>query len=121
MPVTYQIADAVLTFTTVGDVDYADGLAVLTDGLSRYADSQPAIPRVLFDLTLSTEDRSSDELQGIAQLVSRRLPRARIALVVRSSLHFGLARVFAAFADEDASAINVFRDMAQAQAWLKAR
>ena len=120
MPISYTMDDSALTFTTVGDVDFAEGLAVLNDGMCRYEQSKPAQIRVLFDLTQSTENRSGEELKYICHVVTQKLPGARIALVVRSDLLYGLSRMFSAMAYGKVSDSQVFRSMTEAQAWLLA-
>lgn len=119
MPLSYQIEDGLLLYTTVGGVDYQHGLAVLSAGLAQYAGTKPAPPMVLFDLTRSTENRSNGELQGIAAVVARQLPGARIALAVGSDFHYGLSRMFAAHLDDAVEAIKVFRDPSAARSWLR--
>jgi hypothetical protein len=118
MSLTYGIEHDVLTVKTVGVVDFAEGFAVFQRGLQAYSECAPALPRILFDLVESEENRTADELKNIAIMVGERFPGARIAIVVRSDLLYGLSRMFAVFVEPKVSAIKIFRDLPTAQRWL---
>jgi hypothetical protein len=62
-------------------------------------------------------EASTDFLKALAkQTVFAR--GTRRAYVVTSDLHFGLARMLAAYAEAEGSEIGVFRTMEEAEGWL---
>lgn len=119
MPLTYRIDDGLLTFTTIGDVEFSAGMKVLLEGLSQYATSGAQRPRILFDLEQSIENRSAADLRSIAVVVGQNVPSARIACLVASDLHYGLSRMFGVYLGDDGMVMRVFyRDRAKAMVWL---
>ncbi len=118
MPIQYEIVDNILHVTTEGEVEFTEGLSTLTTGLNIYRDTKPQIPRILFNLINSTEDRSTDELKGIAAIVGQQINKPRIAIVVRSNLHYGLSRMFAVYVDKNVEDIKIFRELKDACDWL---
>jgi len=46
-------------------------LAAFTHGLKQYRDTHPLRPCILFDIRLSKENRSANELKGVAVMVSQ--------------------------------------------------
>lgn len=79
--------------------------------------------RVLWDLRTATFSPSASEIQELAEFVKRgsalRAP-SRSAFVVAGDLEFGLVRVFGAYREERGVEVAVFRDLAEAAAWLAA-
>ncbi len=118
MPIRYAIEQQRLTITAEGHVDFEEGLAVFTNGLTKYNDSQPLRPCILIDIRLSKENRSADELKGIAAMVSQQVKNARIAIVVESELLYGLSRMFAVYVSRDAAVIKIFSEEVTALQWL---
>ena len=105
MPIRYEIEPGTLHFHFEGDADFEETLRVVRDGLVRAGDevrSRAAEPfDLLFDKRGSAENRSADQLRRLADLVGdhgETLTR-RAAIVVGDAFHFGLGRMFAAFAD----------------------
>ena len=75
---------------------------------------------MLFDLTLLTAAPHRDEVQRIADYVQRQAnhrPRGPVAIIAPDAALFGLARMYAAFADPGLP-LRVFRDAADAEQWL---
>ena len=46
-------------------------------------------------------------------------PTAVVAFIAESDLHFGLCRVYSAWADEDARSLGVFRTEEEAKRWAR--
>lgn len=120
MSVSFSLNDGVGVFTTVGDVDYEAGLRVLEEGMQEIrASGSP--PVLLFDLTQSTENRSREELQMMAVFIHERLPHAKLAMLVKGDLYYGISRMFGSFAESYDLETCVFREMDDALVWCLAR
>lgn len=124
MPIRFQLRDDVLSFVTVGDVDYEAGLGVLEQGIEE-ARRAVADRRwdVVFDIRESAENRSKDELVGVAAFVASHpdVLSGRCAVVASDPFHFGLARMFSAHAESLGIEALVTRDVRAALDWLAAR
>jgi hypothetical protein len=74
--------------------------------------------RQLCDLRTVTKITTSvDTLRSLAQ-TSIFLPGARRAFVVGREVDFGLARLFQTYSEVEGGTVEVFRNMADAEAWL---
>lgn len=120
MGVSFQLEEEILRFTTVGGVDYVEGIAVLQKGFAEAAGAG-ARRHVLFDIRESTENRSSEELRNIAEALSpfRDRMTGLVAIVVSKPVYFGTGRQFAVYADKYDITVNVFREVAEAEAWFR--
>ena len=121
MALTHELADGVLRFTTTGDVEYRDGLSVLTEGLASAAATPLAGGwHLLFDIRHSTEDRSPDELRGIAAIITahRTSLSGNCAVVASDPLHYGLARMFGVFMEGLGFNASVFDTTEDTVAWF---
>ena len=107
-----------LAFVTVGDVDYAEGLKVLSEGLDLYAAKKPNPARVLFDIRRSTENRGSDEIRGIVEVVTQRMGPARVVVVASTPLLFGMSRMLTAYLGIRGVEAAVFQEPEDAVRWL---
>ena len=73
----------------------------------------------LWDFQESGFDFSQDEVLDIAAYASAGDIRpAKVAMLVREDLSFGVSRIYEAFRNTDLTEINVFRDKTEALAWL---
>jgi hypothetical protein len=89
------------------------------DRLEQDPDRPPRL-HVLLELTGLVTVPRSDELQDVARRISR-LAGLRFgvcAILVDRDLVFGIARIFAAFAEGRFEAVQVFKSAAAAEAWL---
>jgi len=68
MSLTYTIRDRILCFETIGDVDFDEGLSVMSKGASEYRERLSGKARLVFDLRQSTENRDAAEIRGIADV-----------------------------------------------------
>ncbi len=124
MPIRYEIEPRMLRFCTEGDVAYDETMHVLRDGLTRGEDairSGSAAPfDLLFDVRESLENRSAEELRQMADLVAERsgILSGRAAVVASDVLHFGLGRMFGAYADARQIEVRVFYSLEEAESWL---
>ena len=121
MSLTFELRDGALRFVTVGDVDYATGLAVLRAGFGAAADAGPGKRwGLVFDIRSSSEDRNPDELRGIAAVIAghRQLLTGRCSVLATDPLHYGLARMFGVFLETLGLESAAFRNPADAEAWL---
>lgn len=75
------------------------------------------------DRELDTRKMSMPELQALSRFIGRwghRLGSGRWAVVMSREIDFGNARQWAAFTENEAPpTIQVFRDMAKAEAWIQ--
>ncbi len=121
MPLDYDIRSGVIWFVTEGDVDYEDGLETLGTAI-REAARRDADQRwdVIFDIRLSSEQRSADELRGIADFVAghKAVLSGRCAVVAGDAFHFGLGRMFSAYSESNGVEALVARDVGSATSWL---
>ena len=125
MPITYEIQPNLIRYLTEGDVEYADGLRTLQEGLRRareIAESDTSGKfHVLFDVRRSTENRSGDELKRIAEVLGEHTSflSGRAAVVAADAFHVGLARIFGAYADGQQIEVRVFEALEEAESWLQ--
>jgi len=80
MPMSFDLQEGALWFRTWDDVVYDEGIAVLERGLEAalQASAQRRWP-VVFDIRESRENRSADELRGIAEFVAAHDGEALVA------------------------------------------
>jgi hypothetical protein len=83
----------------------------------------PATLDVLVDLRESPPLPESAQLRTLAGELRRFGPALRwgaCALVASSDSHYGMSRMFAVYAESAFEAVQVFRELAEAEAWLSA-
>ena len=118
MPINFHINDEIRIFTTIGDVEYQEGLNVLKEGLQGTKASETVL--ILFDIRQSREKRTHDEIRDIAQFLKPFISgKAKIALLVDRDLYYGLSRMFMSYVEEDAIEARVFKEYDDALSWLK--
>lgn len=119
MGIAFDLSGRVLRFTTTGDVEYADGAAVLRAGFVAAA-AAGGRWHLLFDIRASEENRSGDEMRAVAALVAARrdVLTGRCVLVADDPLRYGLARMAAVYYDSLGFESMVCRSLADAEAWL---
>lgn len=119
MGISFELKDRTIRFVTVGDVDFAAGLQVLEAALATAAE-QGSGWGLLFDIRSSSENRSADELRGVAEVIARHRDAlsGQCAILAADPLHYGLARMFGVFAESLGLTAMVFRTEAEALAWL---
>jgi len=120
MPVSFTLSDGIGIFTTVGDVDFEEGLDILEKGMDAvHKSGQPHV--LLFDFSQSAENRSAEELHTISMFIQERLPRAHLAMVAQQDLYYGISRMFSSFAESLSLDSRAFRNRDEAIDWCNAR
>jgi hypothetical protein len=124
MPVTYNIdAEKAIIYTKcIGDV-------MLQEVLEHFQtlEHDPACPEhvdVLLDLSLQTSLPRSDQLREVAHKIGsirRRVQFGFCAIVACTNALFGMLRMFQVFTEGLFREAEVFRSVADAQAWLDRR
>jgi hypothetical protein len=124
MPVSYQIDAAAGRVRTrcYGDVTLAEALdhfrALGVDPAT------PLRPDLLVDLRETNSLPETDQLRSIAKEVARlraKLQWGACAIVASRDAVFGISRMFAVYTEDFFSAVHVFRELAEAEAWLEER
>ncbi len=124
MPLSHALDGRTVWITTVGDVQFDDGIAALGRALDDARRSDPdAAWDIVFDVRRSSESRSSGELQGIAAFVAENagVLSGRLAVVAGDDFHFGLSRMFQAYCEQRGLTPTVVRDPDAARDWLESQ
>lgn len=124
MPITYQIDHSTGVIRTS-----CSGVVTLDDVLGHFRalESDPECPPrldVLLDFSEWTSEAKGAELRAAGDAVgsvSHRVQFGACAIVAPADLRFGMARMFEVFADAWFDAIQVFRTVAAAEAWLSSQ
>jgi hypothetical protein len=109
-----------IVYTTVTGELTLEEIAADIAGLTSDPSFRPDMPR-LFDLRGVTKLLTADEMARLAQTLrsSPGSKPSRRALLVGSDLSFGMFRMFTALADGGDVENRVFRDEAEARAWVE--
>lgn len=120
MQVDLQIdhSHRVVTLTVTGELS-DDGLL----GLGDLIEKNPAItPEFSMLIDLRGSSGKSVTAAGVRAMAARRLalpPESRRAVVVPSTLGYGMARMYELLRGDGAGAPRVFTDLDQAQRWVR--
>ena len=118
MPIEFRVNDGIGVFTTIGNIDYQEGMTILKEGLEKIELLDRVL--ILFDLRQSQENRSPDEIREIAKFIKLRISKkVKIALVATHDFYYGLSSVFAAYVDHVGIDAQVFKNINDALSWLK--
>jgi len=117
---TKDRVDGIIRTTITGEISLGDALA----DMARRADDPSYDPQMptLVDLREAHSNMTADEVVSLTQTIKNNPQRAgggRRALLVNTALMRGLARMFAAFAEDGPVHYQLFDDEAKARAWLK--
>jgi len=118
MPCSYRIEGDLLYLLAEGHYELEDFEKLVHRALADPACPDPAT--LLVDARRAEVNPSTGDLRDSARFVGslgRRI-RPRLALVVERDLHFGLGRMFAAFAERHGLNLGAFRDLDEARGWL---
>ena len=119
MPVAYTFAaEREVTMLARGDVTFAD-VAVILDELLDDPRIEPGT-QILVDCRGVTNTPSTPELRMIARDLAPLHERGveRIAVCAESNFVYGVARMFAVFAEVFGLHVAAFREMREARDWL---
>jgi len=115
--VGYQLSGRHLLVRIEGDYATEELRRAVTSGLDELGQGARAL--VLLDARATTARHSSSEIRELGMSVGTLPPRIeRIAIVVSSDVHFGLARMGSMFAGDLGASSDVFRDIAEARSFL---
>jgi hypothetical protein len=70
MALVYRLENRCIVLVSQGHVEYEEGLQVFSAAIAQAQTSQFASWHILFDIMASEEDRSEEELRGIATFVA---------------------------------------------------
>lgn len=115
-------ADGVVRVRFSENVTLADALEMLRAVAADPA--LPAAPDMLVDLRNAPPLPDSAHLRSIVGTLERLAPALRFgacALVASSDPHYGMSRIFAVYAERTFEAVQTFRELPDAEAWLRAR
>ena len=124
MPVRFEREKSLLRIILEGDVTFEDMYAGV-DEIYATAE-QPTM--VLWDSRAANANPTVDDAAGLMKSFSeyavekgKDRENSRVALLSPANLHFGMARMSTAYAEQNNAAYNmqVFREEADAMAWLK--
>ena len=120
MSVTYEVDGSTIALRLRGEYDTA---AVRAAALAAFADRAAAgATGLLLDVShsRSISSRSASEVRAMADFLASHAERfgRRLALVATSDVAFGLMRLGAVSVEQKGVDSRVFRDVAEAEAWL---
>ncbi|MFL5562242.1 MAG: STAS/SEC14 domain-containing protein [Gemmatimonadaceae bacterium] len=120
MSVTYEVDGSTIALRLRGEYTTA---AVRATALAAFADPDAAgATGLLFDVSHSRSiaGRSASEVRAMADFLASHAERfgRRLALVASSDAAFGLMRLGAVGLEQKGVDSRVFRDLAEAEAWL---
>ena len=120
MPLRHRVDGGVLVYTFVGDAPLYEAHSTFVDGMAEYLATSPVHLRLFVDISRSEENRPPVELQTMGQRIGAAVGAGRLAVLTATDLQFGQARMVQAEAEVEAPdfSVHVFRDEAQARAWL---
>ena len=77
----------------------------------------------IIDIRDSESERTHEEIRQIAKLLGEQRGKTgdRLAVVVSDALHYGLGRMFAAYAEFRDLSVEVFTNLEDANRWLEAK
>lgn len=121
MPVTYEIdpARALVITTVTGQVSAAE-MFEYHRALAADPHFVPSLDSLVDFVDTSAYTGTADEIRHLAEAMPFEAG-ARRAYVVSSDLHFGLSRMAQAHAERKGVFVEVFRNRADALAWLRPR
>lgn len=120
MSLDFSIEAGILKIVAVGDPSREEQGA-LALRWSRHPDYEPGMP-ILLDNRARTAISTRAHIAEMAEATARSsLPEGtRCAVVVPSTVEFGMTRMFEALSEEGPLRVRAFRDVEEAEAWLLA-
>lgn len=119
--VTWDPQNLIIGITVSGIGNWHDGLREAIIEALASSQFKPGMS-LLFDMRQVTDNPSSEDLRSCAEWLSKLLPAgisSRCAIVVGPRVHhYGLARMVAMHAEFRGMSLEIFKDIAGAQAWL---
>lgn len=121
MPVAYQIdhTQSLIHTKCVGNINLEEVLGHF-DELEQDPDCPPMLD-VLLDFSEMQAIPDTDQLMAVADRMRHVAHRVRFgacAIIAKSDIIFGIARMYAVYAEPHFTTVRVFRDYIQAEFWL---
>ena len=120
MPMTFDISEmqGILVVSIKGEPN-VDGIKLILDQIRNSSGYLHSVR--LWDFQDSSFTFSQNEVLELASYASAADKQpAKVAMLVNEDLSFGVSRVYEVFRNTDLTETNVFRDKAEAVAWLRA-
>lgn len=121
MAVTYVIEGDLLTLTLEGEYAPEDVIERFLSAMSGPKCPDPVTLLVDVSASASLATRPTDQIRLVAERLGEFKNRigGRCAVVAASDVNFGLSRLGAVYSEGVGVHVEVFRDRAQALAWLR--
>jgi hypothetical protein len=121
MPVSYHIdvSQKLLRTVCYGDVRFEDVVAHF-QSLSKDPEC-PELVDVLLDFSGMKTSPSTDQVRVTSSIIGELSPRVRFgtcAIITGNDVLYGQGRIFQSYTSTHFRLIEVFRDLAEAEAWL---
>lgn len=115
MPYDISFTDDCTLLTIEGEFNTRDVEEVLSDAVETHKEASSSL---LIDVRLVTNTATKREIHEFINIY-KYLPFKRIAIVVSSAAHFGMARMFSTYSDVyNKQEVSVFYGVEEAKAWL---
>jgi hypothetical protein len=119
MSISYSFADGFLKYEVSGDYVFQEVYPVINQSLkdNRFKYGM----NFLIDVTQSEAKRTTEEAYEFVDFLSLKyeFKGSKIAVVTPRPVPYGLARMTSVYLDEFDICLEVFRDLAEAEQWLK--
>ena len=119
MPISYSFSDGVVRFLISGEYDFKDALPMITESLK---DTQfKRSMNFLIDVRNTVKNRTTEEAFEFIDFIKSRceFEGTKIAVVTSRPVSYGLARMVSVFLEEFDISLDVFRNLSDAEQWLK--
>ena len=119
MAITYRIdkTTKLIRARVFGEISFDEFRTTLLEMLED-PDFDPSFGR-LWDVREARSILSGEEVRGIAEVVRKFVGGRRSAVVARTDVGYGLARMYSALLEEAGIDVQAFRDMDEAMMWLQ--
>ncbi|HZR97022.1 MAG TPA: hypothetical protein VFA56_15105 [Gaiellaceae bacterium] len=122
MDAAIDIVDGTVVVSTFGTADTA-AFGRLLDDVLDHPSFEPGMPLLFDHSELAVGGLTPYDVRGIAESLlarEKQLGAGRKAMVAPSDAAYGLARMFAVYAETERLRLQAFRDRASAATWLAA-
>jgi len=119
MHIFYSFDNGILKYVVIGQYDFEEVYPIINESLK----DPHFLPgtNFLIDVTQSISNRSTEDAYGFIDFLGSRdeFKGSKIAVVTPRPTSYGLARIVSVYLEELAISLEVFRDLADAEQWLK--
>jgi hypothetical protein len=120
MPISWRIVDGVVFLKSIGSATFEEWRAAV-EGFLAHPDHKPGMG-VVHDWRGLGEAPLPSDIRTRADYVKRHassLARPRWALVVTEGVNYGMGRMAEGLVDGSSVELRAFRDLAEAEAWVR--